>query len=97
MFITAAPITKLFAWGEEGIVEDMCYESATTSPNLCGLVCPSRISKHGGKEISIFVSAVHLQEQLKGIIIEIKGGGEEGEHERERALGLLCPCPGHSG
>jgi hypothetical protein len=24
-FITAVPITKLFAWGE-GIVEDMCYE-----------------------------------------------------------------------
>ena len=25
VFITAVPITKLFAWGE-GIVEDMCYE-----------------------------------------------------------------------
>jgi len=25
VFITAVPITKLFAWGD-GIVEDMCYE-----------------------------------------------------------------------
>jgi hypothetical protein len=25
VFITAVPITKLFAWGR-GIVEDMCYE-----------------------------------------------------------------------
>ncbi len=26
VFITAVPITKLFAWGEAVIVEDMCYE-----------------------------------------------------------------------
>jgi hypothetical protein len=26
VFITAVPITKLFAWGGKGIVEDMCYE-----------------------------------------------------------------------
>jgi hypothetical protein len=26
VFITAVPITKLFAWGGRGIVEDMCYE-----------------------------------------------------------------------
>jgi hypothetical protein len=25
VFITAVPITKLFAWGR-GVVEDMCYE-----------------------------------------------------------------------
>jgi hypothetical protein len=25
VFITAVPVTKLFAWGR-GIVEDMCYE-----------------------------------------------------------------------
>ena len=26
VFITAVPITKLFAWGSGGIMEDMCYE-----------------------------------------------------------------------
>ena len=26
VFITAVPITKLFAWGGGGTIEDMCYE-----------------------------------------------------------------------
>ena len=26
VFITAVPITKLFAWGGGGTIEDLCYE-----------------------------------------------------------------------
>jgi len=47
VFITAVPITKLFACveGDSGghVLRD------TTSRGLCGLVCPSRTSEHGGK------------------------------------------------
>jgi hypothetical protein len=45
VFITAVPITKLFAWGV-GTVEDMCYERLR---GLCGLVCPSHTGEHGGE------------------------------------------------
>ena len=47
----------------------------TTSRGLCGLVCPSRTSERGGK----------------GDCVKEGGGelpGEEGERERERALGV---------
>jgi hypothetical protein len=48
VFITAVPITKLFAWGGgTGIVEDVLRE--TTSRFLSGLVCPSRTSERGGE------------------------------------------------
>jgi hypothetical protein len=40
VFITAVPMTKLFAWGEG---------DCTTSRGLCGLVCPSRTSERGGE------------------------------------------------
>ncbi len=45
----------------------------TTSRGLCGLVCPSRTSESRGK----------------GDCVKEGTGGEEGERERERALGLL--------
>ena len=42
-FITAGPITKLFAWGEEDSGGHVLRE--TTSRGLCVLVCPSRTEK----------------------------------------------------
>ena len=47
VFITAVPITKLFAWGEGDSGGHVLRE--TTSRGLCGLVCPSRTSERGGK------------------------------------------------
>jgi len=44
----------------------------TTSRDLCGLVCPSRITERGGK----------------GDCVKERGG-EEGEREREHALGVF--------
>ena len=46
VFITAAPITKLFALGEDS-GEHVLRE--TTSRGLCGLVCSSRTSERMGK------------------------------------------------
>jgi hypothetical protein len=37
--------------GRGGIVEDMCYERRRAEACLCGLVCPSRTSEWGGREI----------------------------------------------
>ena len=47
VFITAVPITKLFAWGEGDSGGHVLRE--TTSRGLGGLVCPSRTSERGGK------------------------------------------------
>jgi hypothetical protein len=47
VFITAVPITKLFAWGKGGSGGHVLRE--TTSRGLCGLVCPSRTSERGGE------------------------------------------------
>jgi hypothetical protein len=48
-------------------VEDMCSLRETTIRGLCGLVCPSRISEHGGE----------------GDCVKEGGGGEgERERER---------------
>jgi hypothetical protein len=47
VFITAVPITKLFAWGEGGSGGHVLRE--TTSRGLSGLVCPSRTSERGKK------------------------------------------------
>ena len=47
VFITAVPITKLFAWGEGDSGGHVLRE--TTSRGLCGLVCPSRTSERGGE------------------------------------------------
>ena len=47
MFITAVPITKLFAWGKGDSGGHVLRE--TTSRGLCGLDCPSRTSERGGK------------------------------------------------
>jgi hypothetical protein len=47
LFITAVPITKLFAWGEGDSGGHVLRE--TTSRGLCGLVCLSRTSERGGK------------------------------------------------
>ena len=77
VFITAVPITKLFAWGEGDSGGHVLRE--TTSRSLCGLVCPSHTSERGGE----------------GDCVK-EGGGEEGEHESERAMGLLlCHSPRH--
>ena len=48
VFITVVPITKLFAcvWGGNNGGHVL---RETMSPVLCGLVCPSRTSEHGGK------------------------------------------------
>ena len=72
VFITAVPITKLFACVGGETMEGMCYErllKLTTSRGLCGLVCPSRTRERGGE----------------GYCVK-EGGGEEGERERERAV-----------
>jgi hypothetical protein len=45
VFITAVPITKLFAWGGWDKGGHVLRE--TTSRSLCGLVCPSRTSERG--------------------------------------------------
>ena len=47
VFITAVPITKLFAWGEGDSGGHVLRE--TTSRGMCGLVCPSRTSERGGE------------------------------------------------
>ena len=46
-FITAGPITKLCAWGEEESGGHVLRE--TTSRGQCELVCPSRTNERGGE------------------------------------------------
>jgi hypothetical protein len=48
VFITAVPITKLFAWGGRRNNGGHVLRE-TTSRGLCGLVCPSRTSERGGE------------------------------------------------
>jgi hypothetical protein len=49
VFITAVPITKLFAWGEGDSGEHMVRVlRETTSRGLCELVCPSHTSERRG-------------------------------------------------
>ena len=77
VFITAGPSTKLFASGGGDIGGHVLRE--TTSRGLCGLVCPSRTSEHGGE----------------GDCVKEGGGGEgkcESERALER---LRCYSPGH--
>ena len=47
VFLTAEPISKLFAWGDGDSGGHVLRE--TTSRGLCGLVCPSRNSERGGE------------------------------------------------
>ena len=47
VFVTAGPITQLFAWGEGNSGGHVLRE--TTSRGLCGLVCPSRTGERGGE------------------------------------------------
>jgi hypothetical protein len=47
VFVSAGPITKLFAWGEGDSGGPVLRE--TTSRGLCGLVCPSRTGERGGE------------------------------------------------
>jgi len=47
VFITAVPITKLFAWGGGNNGGHVLRETA--SRGLRGLVCPSRTSERGGE------------------------------------------------
>jgi len=51
VFITAVPITKLFAWGEGDSGGHVLRE--TTSRGLRGLVCPSRTRERGGEEYCV--------------------------------------------
>jgi len=51
VFITAVPITKLFAWGEGDRGGHVLRE--TTSRGLRGLVCPSRTRERGGEEYCV--------------------------------------------
>jgi hypothetical protein len=75
VFVTVVPIINLFAWGEGGSGGHVLRE--TTSQGLCGLVCPSRTSEHGGE----------------GDCEKEGGGGEgERERERALGL-LLCHSP----
>ena len=46
-FITAVPITKLFAWGKGDSGGHVLRK--TTTRGLSGLVCPSRTSERGGE------------------------------------------------
>ena len=48
VFITAVPITKLFAWGGGGNNGGHALRE-NTSRGLCGMVCPSRTSERGGE------------------------------------------------
>ena len=71
VFITGVPIIKLFEWGEGDSGGHVLRE--TTSRSLCGLVCPSRTSEHGGE----------------GDCVKEGGGGErERERERALGLRL---------
>jgi hypothetical protein len=71
------PIIKLFAWGEGDSRGHVLRE--TTSRGLCGLVCPSHTSEHGGE----------------GDCVKEGGGGEgERERERALGR-LLCHSPRH--
>jgi len=47
VFITAVPITKLFAWGEGDSAGHVLRD--TMSQGLSGPVCPSRTSERGGE------------------------------------------------
>jgi hypothetical protein len=49
VFITAVPITKLFAWGEPEGHSGGHVLRETTSRGLSGLVCPSRTSERGAE------------------------------------------------
>ena len=76
VFITAGPSTKLFAWGGGDIGGHVLQK--TTSLGLCGLVCLSHTSEHGGE----------------GDCVKEGGGGEgkcERERALER---LRCYSPG---
>ena len=65
VFITAVPLIKLCEWGEGDSGGHVLQE--TTSRGLCGVVCPSHTSEHGGE----------------GDCVKEGGGGEgERERER---------------
>ena len=53
VFITAVPITKLFARVGGGDGGHLLRE--TTSRGRCGLVCPSRTNERGGEEYCVKV------------------------------------------
>ena len=64
LFITAVPITKLFAWGEGDSGGHVLRE--TTSRGLCGLVCPSRTSERSlGLDVDNPASAWDVQIVLR--------------------------------
>jgi hypothetical protein len=63
VFITAGPITKLFAWWWGDIGGHVLRE--TTSRGLCGPVCPSRTTS------CVFITAVPITKLFAG-----GGGGE---------------------
>jgi hypothetical protein len=64
-FITAGPITKLFAWGGEESGGHVLRE--TTSRGLCGLVCPSHTSERGGERPQSWSS-----QSVRTLVVKIK-------------------------
>ena len=59
-FITAGPITKLFAWGREDGGGHVLRE--TTSRGLCGLVCPSHTSERGlGLDVRVLLARIKVE------------------------------------
>ncbi len=53
MFVTAVPITKLFAGGERGVESGGHVLRDTTSRGQCELVCPSRTNERGGERYCV--------------------------------------------
>jgi hypothetical protein len=64
-FITAGPITKLFAWGGEESGGHVLRE--TTSRGLCGLVCPSRFGSVPTGRLVVFWKVTQNQPKLTSI------------------------------
>ena len=72
VFITAVPITKLFAWGEGDSGGHVAREK--TSRGLRGLVCPSRTGERGGEGDCIVIGVGFI---TAGSITKLFAWGEE--------------------
>ena len=91
VFMTAVPITKLFAWGEGDSGGHVLRE--TTSRGLCALVCPSRTSEHHGVTTKVPRGGVYgfraifcfCKNKIKGIITMVIGADKFSGKTAERA------------
>ena len=108
-FITAGPITNLFAWGGEESGGHVLRE--TTSRGRCGLVCPSRTSERGGQGDCVkeggggegeravmcrFIRALRMQSTQKGpsSLSGFRGGSNSTVHKNNAST---LRSPSHSG